>query len=122
MLPVDPIEILEDGIILVLEELLWIFPADRTSFQIESLVNILVGRKQIVHDNEVNFPTSRQFHTMETIEPRQESVRVLLDMIVVLFQDAKEELMLAVAYGLDDETIVAGEVEEGARLAGRAQL
>ena len=41
---------------------------------------------------------------------------------VVVRENRQEELGFGMANGLDDETIVAGEVEEGARFAGGAKL
>ena len=49
-------------------------------------------------------------------------MRVALDVRVVLGEDAAEEFVLGVVDGLDDEAVVAREVEERAGLAGRAEL
>ena len=45
---------------------------------------------------------------------------ILLDVVVVLFEDSEEEFVLAVSNRLDDEAIVARKVEEGAGFSGGA--
>jgi hypothetical protein len=59
---------------------------------------------------------------VQAVELREEGVRVLFDVVVVVFEDLAEELRFAVVHGLDDVFVVAGEVEEAAALAGRAEL
>ena len=49
-------------------------------------------------------------------------MRVGADVLVVGLEDLEQKFVLGVADRLDDEAIVAREVEEGARLAGRAEL
>jgi len=49
---------------------------------------------------------------METVEPREERVRVGGDVSVVLGEDLPEELVLSVTDGFDDEPVVPREVEE----------
>ena len=64
----------------------------------------------------------RELHPVQAIEPRQQGMRVALDVRMVGFEDVAEELVLGVVDGLDDEAVVAREVEEAARLARRAEL
>ncbi len=59
---------------------------------------------------------------MKAVESGEESLRVVLDVVVVLLQDPQQELVLAVTDGLYYEAIVAREVKERPRLAGRAKL
>ena len=59
---------------------------------------------------------------MKAVEAGEQRVRVALDVFVVLTEDAAEEFVFIVMDGLDDEAIVAREMEERARLAGRAKL
>jgi hypothetical protein len=85
-------------------------------------VNVAMRREEVVHDNEVNLLPMRQLDAMQSVKPRDERMRVLLDVLVVVLEDGAEELVLAVPDGLDDEAVVAGEVEERAALAGGAEF
>lgn len=49
-------------------------------------------------------------------------MRVILDVLVILRQDLAEELVLGVMDGLDNEPVVAREIEERPRLAWRTEL
>jgi hypothetical protein len=44
-------------------------------------------------------------------------MRVVLDVRIILFEDLEQEFMFRVPDGLDNESVVAGEVEERARFA-----
>lgn len=79
-------------------------------------------RKEVVHDDKVNLATSRQLDAVQAIEARQERVRVLLHVLVVVLQDLAQELVLRVADRFDDEAVVAREVEERAALARRPEF
>ena len=92
-----------------------ILSPDLRTLQVVLLV-YFVGREKVVHDNEVNFPSVRQFDSMQTVEPRDESMRILLDVGVVFLQDLQKEFVLRVVDGLDDEPKVFRKVEESARL------
>ena len=59
---------------------------------------------------------------MQAVEATEQRVRVGADVLVVGLEDLEQKFVLGVADRLDDEAIVAREVEEGARLAGRAEL
>lgn len=69
-------------------------------------------REEIVHDDKVDLLAARELDAVEAVEAGEESVGVLLDVLVVLLEDAPEELVLRVANRLDNEPVVAGEVEE----------
>ena len=69
-------------------------------------MNILMWREKVIHDDEVNLSPSRQLHSVKSIEPRQQSMWVELDMLIVLFEDLSEELMFRVVNRFDDEAIV----------------
>ena len=47
---------------------------------------------------------------------------IVLHVLIVLLQDPTEELVLVVVDRLDDEAVVAREVEERAGFTGRAEL
>lgn len=70
----------------------------------------------------MNLPSSRQLHPVQPIEPTQQCVWVILDMLIVILEHAQQELVLGVVDGLDDEAIVAGEIEEGPGFSGGTQL
>src|SRR5262245_55014850 len=54
---------------------------------------------------------------MKAIKSREERMRVALDVCMVLFEYAKQKLMLRVVDSFDNETIVARKVKKGARLS-----
>jgi hypothetical protein len=59
---------------------------------------------------------------MQAVKLGKKRVRVLLNVVIVVLQYLPEELVLGVVDGLDDVLVVAGEIEEAATLAGRAEL
>jgi hypothetical protein len=79
-------------------------------------------RGKIVHDDEVDLFASRELDSVEAVESRQEGVRVLLDVLVVVLQDRAQELVLRVPDRLDDEAVVARKVEERPALARRTEF
>lgn len=85
-------------------------------------MDVAVRREEVVHDDKVDLLAVRELDAVEAVESREERVRIVLDVLVVLLEDAPEELVLRVPDRLDDEAVVAREVEERARLAGRAEL
>lgn len=44
---------------------------------------------------------------MQAIKPRQQCMRIVLDMLMVLFQNRSQKFVLRFANGLDDETIIS---------------
>lgn len=76
-------------------------------------MNITVRRKEVVHDDEVYFAAMRQLHSVQAIKSRYESVWILQDVLVIILEDPAKELVLGVRNGLDDKSVVSGEVEEG---------
>jgi hypothetical protein len=79
-------------------------------------------REQVVHNDKVNLATARQLDPMETVEPRHERMRVVLDVRMVIFEDRPEVLVFGVVNGLDDEAVVSRKVEEGSRLSWRSEF
>lgn len=79
-------------------------------------------REKVVHDDEVDLFASRELDSVQAVEPRQEGMRVLLDVLVVVLQDRAQELVLRVPDRLDDEAIIARKVEERSALAGRTEF
>ena len=61
-------------------------------------------------------------YTVQTVELGEESVGVLLDMVVVVLENLPQELVLSVVNGFDDVLVITREIEKAATLAGRAQL
>lgn len=118
----EPIDIFEGGPRIDSGLVFRVLSIDRRAFEIKCLVNVSVRRHEVVHDDKVNLSTMRQLDSVEPIEPADESVRVGFDVLMVLFEDFAQKLVLAAMDGLDDEAVVAREVEEGAGLAGRAEL
>jgi hypothetical protein len=59
---------------------------------------------------------------VQAVKLGKKRVRVLLNVVVVVLQDLSEELVLGMMDGLDNVLVVAGEIEEAAALAGRAEL
>lgn len=100
----------------------WADKQGLSHLEVVSLVNIPMGREEVVHDDEVDLAAARELDTVKAVEAREEGVRVLFDVLVIFLEDAPQELVLRVSDRLDDEAVVAREVEKGARLARRAQL
>jgi hypothetical protein len=61
-------------------------------------------------------------YAMQTIKLGKKSVRVLLDMVVVILEDLSQEFMFGVMNSLDDVLVITREVEKAATLARGAQL
>jgi hypothetical protein len=80
-------------------------------------MDILVGREEVVHDDEMDLPTTGKLHSVEPVKSADEGMRVVLDVRIILFEDLEQEFMFRVPDGLDNESVVAGEVEERARFA-----
>lgn len=85
-------------------------------------MNVAMRRKEVVHDDEMDLLAARELDAMEAVEAGEEGVGVLLDVLVVLLEDAPEELVLGMSDRLDDEPVVAREVEERPRFARRAEF
>ena len=79
-------------------------------------------REKVIHDDEVDLTTMRELHAMEAVKAGDKSVRVVLHVLVVLLELPEQVGVLAVVDRLDDEPVVAREVEERSRLARRAKL
>ena len=75
----------------------------------------------VIHNHEIDLPPPGQLHAVQSIEVRQQCVRVVLHVHVVVFQDGEEEFVPRVLDGFDDEAVIAGEVE-GARFAWGAEF
>ena len=76
-------------------------------------MDVAVRWKQIVHDNKVDFSSMRELDPMQTIESRNESIRIVENMLVVILEDSAKELVLGMRDCFDDESIVSRKVEEG---------
>ena len=74
-------------------------------------------RKQVVHDDEMDFASVGYLNAMKAIKLRKKSVWVFLYVVVVVLQDFSKELVFGVVNGLDDVFVVSGEIEETAALA-----
>lgn len=122
LVPVDPVEILHDGARIRGGLVLGVLPPDRRPLEVVRLVDIPMRREQIVHNHEMDLAPSRQLHPMQPVKAREQRVRIRLDVVVVVLQDRPQELMLVVVDRLDDEAVVAREVEEGAGFARGAEL
>lgn len=78
--------------------------------------------EDVVHYDEVDFATAGKLDTVEAVKPREERMWVRFDMGVVRWQDAQKEGMFGMVDGLDNEAVVAREVEERTGLSGRSKL
>ncbi len=66
----------------ILESLgFWIVPPNHGPFQVVRLVNVLVGRKDIAHDDKVDFPVPREFDPMESKNTREKGMRIIFDVL-----------------------------------------
>jgi len=109
---VDPIQILKHRSGVLHRFFLWVLPTHSAALQIVRLMHILMRWEEVVHDHEMDFPSMRELHPMQAIEPAEERMRVFLYMRVVLLENAEQKLVFRVSNGFDDETVVAREVEK----------
>jgi hypothetical protein len=142
-MPIDPVEVLENRTRVVNSFILGVKASDGGTLreggrgrsasvqdeddggnhlEIIRLVDIAMRRKKVVHDDKVDLLSPGELDTMKTVETGKQGMGVLLDVLVILLEDAPEKLVLRVANRLDDEPVVSREVEERARLARRAEL
>lgn len=70
----------------------------------------------------MDFASIGYLYAMQAVKLGKKSVWVLLHVVVVVLENLAEELMFGVVDGFDDVLVVAGEIEEAATLAGRAEL
>ena len=122
LVAVDPVEVFEDRTGVLFRLFFRVHSPDGTPLEIVRLVNVLVGREEVVHDDKVNLSAPGKLDTMQTIKARQQGVGVALDVCIVLLENREQKLVLRVANGLYDEAVVAGKVKERARLARRPQF
>jgi hypothetical protein len=59
---------------------------------------------------------------MQAVELRQEGVRILHDVLVIVLKDFAEEFVFGMVYGFDDVLVISREVEEAATFAGRSEF
>jgi hypothetical protein len=61
-------------------------------------------------------------YAMQAVKLGKESVRVFLDVCVVVLEDFPKEFMLGVVNSFDDVLVVSGEIEKATTLTRRAKL
>lgn len=110
--PINPILVLQNSSRVLLRLLFWVFPSESTSFQVVRLVYISMGREEVVHDHEMDLPSSGKLDSVQTIEPGEKGMRVIFDVCIIVLQDRSEEFMFGMGDGLDDESVISREVEE----------
>lgn len=79
-------------------------------------------RKQIVHNDKVDLSATGELDSVQSIESAQQSMRIVLDKLVVFFEDGTQELVLRVTDRLDDESIIPRKIEKRAGFTRRTQL
>jgi len=82
---VDPIQVLQDSPWVCSGLFLRILSSHSATLQVIRLMDIPMGREEIVHDNEVNFSSVRKLDTMKSIEPGEKRVWIVLHMCVIIF-------------------------------------
>lgn len=80
---VYPVEVLEYGARVLAGLVLWILTAHRTALQVVRFMYVFVWREEVVHDDKVDLPAVGQLYPVQTVEAREERVRVALDVLVV---------------------------------------
>ena len=66
--PVDPVEVFEHSSRICSGFFLGVFPPNCAPLEIIRLVDIPVGREQIVHNDKVDLATMRQLDTVQTVK------------------------------------------------------
>ena len=117
IVPSQPIKIFQGRSWVLLKILLSKLPPNSRSFKVKCLVDVAMWRKEVVHDNEVDFPAIRNFHPVQAIELRYQGIGVGLNMRIVLSKNFPQKLVLSVMDCLDDVLIVPREVEEASTFA-----
>ena len=118
----DPIEVLKHRPRVFTSTVLGVYPTDCAALEIVCLVDILVSREEVVHDHKVNLASMGKFDAVEAIETRKQCMRVRVHVRMVSLQYRAQKLMLGMSDGLDDETVITGEVEERPRFPRRSEL
>ena len=70
----------------------------------------------------MNLASIGYLHSMQAIKLGEQSVRVLLYVVVVVLEDFAEELVFAVVDGFDDVLVISGEIEEASTLSRGAKF
>src|SRR4051812_21747981 len=99
--PSKPVQVLERRPRVLLQILFLVVSSDSRTFQVESLVDVPVWWEEIVHDYEMNLPSIRNLHSVKAIELRQQSIRILLDVVAILLQYLPQEFVLSMMNRLD---------------------
>lgn len=91
------------------------------TFEIELAVHLYGGWKEVVHDHEPNVLTSALI-AVETVELRQESSWVLVQIHEIPRQQFLQKLGLLLLHSLNDELIIVRDVEDATRRSGVRRL
>lgn len=62
----------------------------------------------------MNFAPTGQFDSVQAIKSRNKGIWVFQNMSVVILEYSAEELVFGMRDGLDDKSIISGEIEERA--------
>ena len=119
----EPVEVLEHGPALAL----WrsgvvVEAANGGALEVVDLMDVLVGREDVSHNDKVDFAALRKLDAVEAEDTAEEGVWVCEDVGVVCREDLEQHAVLRGVDGLYDEAVVGGVVEEAAALAGRPKL
>ena len=69
------------------DEIFRVFSTEGGSFEIVGLVEVEVRWHEVVHDDEVDLTSVREFDAVEAVESGEEGMRVGFDVIMIVFQD-----------------------------------
>lgn len=86
-IPAQPVQILECGPWILIQVLFPEITSYRAALQIERPMNIAVRREEVVHDDKMHLLAIRQLHPMQSVELRQQRIRVLAHMLVIILQN-----------------------------------
>ncbi len=103
----QPVKVFERGARIVGQVALREIPPYGRALQVERLVDVAMRRKQVVHHHKVSFFAVGDLDPMQAVELRQERIGIVLNVPVVVMQNAPQHLMLAVVDRLDDVLVVA---------------
>lgn len=116
---VEQVKVLECGS--VLKVLAVHFSVHETAFQVEDMLNVpVIAFLRVAHKDQMNRFHALNSHTVDAVDSCIEAcLRMLANVMEVVFERSLEGVEVTVSHGLDDEVLIVGEEKEAATLSLR---
>ena len=72
----------------------------------------------VSHEDQVNHLVALHFYSVNSVDSREERLRVLFEMLIVVWQNLLHEFLFTFGHRLDDKASVVAEEEKTATSAG----